>query len=57
MNVTYGLTRQWTAMPGKFEYDYRWLSSNGTAEVMKNFADVHFEQIYGVDPDKFEILQ
>ncbi|MEQ1884832.1 MAG: hypothetical protein ABL967_07205 [Bryobacteraceae bacterium] len=57
MNVTYDLTRQWIAMPGKFEYDYRWLSSTGTPEVMKNFADVHFEQIFGAHPDKFEILE
>ena len=45
MNVTYDLTRQWIAMPGKFAYDYRWLSSKGTPEEMKNFADVHFEQV------------
>jgi hypothetical protein len=25
-NVTNDLTRQWVAMPGKFDYDYRWLS-------------------------------
>ncbi len=57
MNVTYDLTRQWIAMPGKFEYDYLWLTSKGTPEEMKTFADVHFEQMYRVHPDKFEILQ
>jgi hypothetical protein len=56
MNVTYDLTRQWVAMPGPFEYDYRWLASTGTPEVMKKFADVHFEKIYGASPDEFEIL-
>jgi hypothetical protein len=56
MNVTYDVTRQWIAMPGKFDYDYRWLSSTGTPEVMKKFADVHFEKVYGVHPDRFEIL-
>lgn len=56
-NVTYDLTRQWVAIPGKFEYDYGWLSSHGTPEMMKSFADRHFENVYGVHPDAFEILQ
>ena len=57
MNVTYDLTRQWVAQPGKFKYDYRWLSSGETPEVMKGFADFHFEKTYGVHPDGFEILE
>ena len=40
----------------KVLFDYRWLSSTGTPEVMKNFADFHFEKVYGMHPDKFEIL-
>lgn len=56
MNVTYDLTRQWVAMPGPFEYDYRWLSSTDKPEGMKTFANMHFEKIYGVNPDDFEIL-
>jgi len=53
-NVTYDLTRQWITKPGPFEYDYRWLSSSGTHADMKGFADRHFEQIYGVHPDRFQ---
>jgi hypothetical protein len=56
MNVTYDLTRQWIAQPGRFEYDYRWLSSSASPEVMKDFADRHFKQVYGVHPNEFEIL-
>ncbi len=55
-NVTYDMTRQWVAKAGPFEYDYRWLSSSAAQTDMKNFADRHFEQIYGVHPDAFEIL-
>jgi hypothetical protein len=57
MNAIYDLTRQWVAMPGRFEYDYRWLSSTGSPEVMKSFAGTHFEKVYGVHPDRFEVLQ
>jgi len=56
VNVSYDMTRQWIAKAGPFEYDYRWLSSSGSHTDMKNFADRHFEQIYGVHPDTFEIL-
>jgi len=56
VNVSYDMTRQWITQAGPFEYDYRWLSSSGTQTDMKNFADRHFEQIYGVHPDTFEIL-
>jgi hypothetical protein len=55
-NVSYDMTRQWIAKPGQFEYDYRWLSSSATQTDMKNFADRHFEHIYGVHPDTFELL-
>jgi hypothetical protein len=55
-NVSYDMTRQWIAKTGPFEYDYRWLSPSGTQADMKNFADRHFQQIYGVHPNTFEIL-
>lgn len=57
MNLVYDLTRQWIAMDGPFEYDYRWLSSTAPPTTIKDFADRHFEMIYGVHPDSFEILQ
>ena len=56
VNVSYDMTRQWIAKAGPFEYDYRWLSSSAALTDMKDFADRHFEQIYGVHPDTFEIL-
>lgn len=56
VNVSYDMTRQWIAKAGPFEYDYRWLSSSATPADMKDFADRHFEQIYGEHPDTFEIL-
>jgi hypothetical protein len=55
-NVTYDMTRQWIAMPGPFVYDYRWLSSTASHEAIKSFADEHFEHVYGVEPDSFEIV-
>lgn len=55
-NVSYDMTRQWITRTGPFEYDYRWLTSSGTQADMKNYADRHFEQIYGVHPGMFEIL-
>jgi hypothetical protein len=55
-NVTYDLTRQWIAMAGPFEYDYRWLSSTGTHADMKGFGGRNFEQIYGMHPDKFQLI-
>jgi hypothetical protein len=55
-NVCYDLSRQWVVTEGQFNYDYHWLTSNGTQSEIKNFADNHFEQIYGIRPDVFEIL-
>lgn len=56
MNVTYDLTRQWIAMPGPFEYEYGWLSSTAGPKNMRDFAARHFEKIYGVQPDNFELV-
>lgn len=55
-NVSYDMTRQWVAMQGPFEYDYRWLSSTATQAEMIDFVDRHFEHLYGVHPNVFEIL-
>ena len=56
MNVTYEMTRQWIARDGPFEYDYGWLSSTGTAVEFKEFGDRHFEMVYHVHPDCFELV-
>jgi hypothetical protein len=55
-NVTYELTRQWIAKPGPFAYDFRWLSSSGTHADLKGFADRHFQMIYGVQSDTFQVI-
>jgi len=55
-NVIYDMTRQWIVRDGQFQYDYRSLSSSGTDVELKGFADRHFEMVYGVYPDAFEIL-
>jgi hypothetical protein len=56
MNVTYDLTRQWIAMSGPFEYEYGWLSSTAEPKNMRDFTARHFEEVYGVHPDHFEII-
>lgn len=55
-NVTYDMTRQWIVTPGPFQYDYRSLSSFGTESEFKEFGDRHFEMVYGVHPDAFELI-
>ena len=54
-NVTYDLTRQWISKAGPFEYDYGWLSS-GTSADFKAFGGRHFKIVYGVHPDRFDLL-
>lgn len=53
-NVTYDLTRQWVAQPGPFKYDYGWLSA-GSDAAFKQFGARHFNAVYGVHPDAFEL--
>ncbi len=55
-NVTYDMTRQWIMEPGRFNYNYRWLSESGSPNDIKAFVDRHFEMLYGVHPDDFEII-
>ncbi len=55
-NIIYDMTDQWIRRAGPFTYDYRWLSSAGGPAEMKTFADRHFEQIYGIEPDQAIIL-
>jgi hypothetical protein len=54
--VVYDMTYQWIVKPGKFIYDYRWLSQEGAQSDLKSFAERHFEMIYGIHPDKVELL-
>ncbi len=56
VNLTYDMTDQWITREGPFEYDYRWLSQSGSSAEIKEFADRHFKQIYGVSPDAVELL-
>ena len=55
-NVTYAMISQWIAKPGPFEYGFQWLSSTGTYQELKGFADRNFELAFGVQPDRFEII-
>jgi hypothetical protein len=55
-NVGYDLTRQWIAKTGPFEYEYRWLSSTAKRADFKEFADRHFQMVYGVELDAFQII-
>ena len=56
LNVTYDMARQWIANDGAFKYDYSWLSSSGTHTDFKEFADRHFQGIFGIHPDQFQLL-
>ncbi|MEZ0497434.1 hypothetical protein [Sphingomonas sp. IW22] len=55
-NVTYDMTDQWIRLPGPFTYDYRWLSASGEKPHMKQFADHHFQSVYGIHPDRVTLL-
>jgi len=56
VNLTYDMTDQWISKSGPFAYDYRWLSESADNTVIKNFADRHFFQVYGVHPDAVIVL-
>ena len=55
-HALYNLTSQWTADPGSFVYDFRWLQPNGLDDEIKAWADRSFAQVYGVSPDEFTFL-
>ena len=56
MNVIYDMTRQWVAMRGEFDYNYRWLSTTLTASELRKWVADQFETVYGAHPDLFQIL-
>lgn len=56
-NVVYDLADQWITKPGPFMYDYSWLSSSGTRQQMKEFADRQFMQAFGVHPDVVDLIE
>jgi hypothetical protein len=53
----YDLSRQWIAAPGLFEYDYFWLSSKYSKDVLEAWAKHNFSTAYGVSPDDFTVLE
>lgn len=55
-NITYDMTNQWITRSGLFTYDYRWFSQSGSHEEIKGFADRHFAQAYGVEPDTVDLV-
>ena len=54
--INYDLTHQWLLKDGPFLYDFDWLSQTYSKAEMTEWAKTSFGQIYGVNPDKFEIL-
>lgn len=55
-NVVFNLTNQWIAVPGEFEFDFRWLSSQGSKQDIQAFSERCFRSAYGVSPSEAEIL-
>ena len=55
-NIVYGLTDQLITREGAFTYDYDWLKRSASRAESKAFADSHFQQIYGIDPDAIPLL-
>jgi hypothetical protein len=56
VNVMYDMSHQWIVTPGPFRYEYRWLVQPYDHAQVKNWADGHFERLFGTHPDRFEIL-
>jgi hypothetical protein len=54
--LTYDLTDQWISRPGRFTYGYEWLSQSADVGVIKSFANRHFAQAYGVNPDDVDVV-
>lgn len=54
-NVFFDLSRQWVLHDGKFNFDFRWLSSKHDEMVWRDWADGLFKKQYGVSI--FEIVQ
>jgi hypothetical protein len=55
--IVYDLTRQWILKEGEFVYDYAWLSQARPKDEIAEWAKGHFNRMYGVRPDDFEILR
>ena len=54
--VNYDLISQWIIAEGPFKYEYEWLSTAHDPADVSDWAAKGFEHIFGVHPDKFEIL-
>lgn len=54
--VTYEMTDQLIVRPGPFEYKYDWLKPSASQEEFERFAGMQFETVYGVAPDKIEMV-
>ena len=53
-NLLYDLTRQWIYEDGPFVYDLSWLSTAHTKDQLETAAKTAFENLFGVNPDKFQ---
>lgn len=54
--ANYELISQWIAQTGPFDYGYEWLSKTNKLAEVRNWAAGGFEHIFGVHPDRFELL-
>jgi hypothetical protein len=55
-NIVYSLTEQLISKEGAFSYDYDWLKPSASRAKSKEFANSHFQQIYGIHPDAIPLL-
>jgi hypothetical protein len=54
--VNYDLISQWTVAEGPFNYNFDWLSTAHDPAHVKDWVANGFEHVFGIYPDKFEIL-
>ncbi|MDZ7711772.1 MAG: hypothetical protein U5L06_00985 [Rhodovibrio sp.] len=54
--VLYDLCYQYILDEGKFRYEYRWLTERIKNESMAEGARETFEEVFGVNPGKAELL-
>lgn len=54
--VNYDLISQWIAGDGPFRFNLEWLSTVHDPAEVEEWAKYRFDQIFGVNPDKFEMV-
>lgn len=54
--LIYDLTHQWILEKGPFRYNYDWLTTSYSVDMIAESAKRTFERILGANPDAFDIL-